>query len=234
MIIMIYNNDLTPKLNNDFSKKLCETSIDISADYLEIPIDEIMSDGILKEIPLVKTIVSLGKAGIAIREIYFVRKLLIFLKEFHQGKVSPKKKKQFQDKLYNDKKYRDRVTNHILVILDKLLSSNKIKTLGNLLNAYIDDIYDWDTFIDLTICLDSMLLIDFRLLSYLYGKEKIKVGSIEINDTNKNFVSASIERLKSYGFVISEQNKWISLQDVFETDVYLSSFGIKFYENCIV
>lgn len=50
-------------LTKDFEKSLFNYSIDIIGDYMEINIDSLIEEGILKDVPIVKSIVSVLKIG---------------------------------------------------------------------------------------------------------------------------------------------------------------------------
>lgn len=83
---MKQRTSLQKNLTESISDEIIETTIDLSIDYAEITMDEII-DGTLREIPLIKTIYSLGKLGYSIREKFFVKKILTFLQEFHSQKI---------------------------------------------------------------------------------------------------------------------------------------------------
>ena len=51
------------QLTEDFEKSLFSDTKDVLGDYIEIGIDSFINDGILKDIPIVNTIVAVLKAG---------------------------------------------------------------------------------------------------------------------------------------------------------------------------
>jgi hypothetical protein len=72
-------NNLTDSVSNE----IVSTTIDLGIEYSELTLDDFLADGILKEIPIIKTIYSVGKLGLGIKERFFVKKILVFLKELH-------------------------------------------------------------------------------------------------------------------------------------------------------
>jgi hypothetical protein len=72
--------------SKEVQKALIDSNFDNALDYIEIGLDSFVSDETLGEIPLVKTIVGVVKSGLKIREIFFCKKLLTFLKQFHANK----------------------------------------------------------------------------------------------------------------------------------------------------
>lgn len=221
------------RLNDSLAKELCDRAIDLSIDYSEIPLDLIINNDLIKEIPIVKTIFSLGKVGFTVKQMFFIKKLMTFLKEFQTGIIDDEKLSKFNDEMKTNDKYRGKVTNQILILLDRLLSDIKAKYLAKIFIAYIGGKYDWDTFTDLTIWLDSMALMDFKLFDFLFNQTKnIKVSHIsEQLSLDKYLILAAVQRLRNYGF-IKVVGRTLG-QDEFNETIELSDFGIDFYRNCI-
>jgi len=229
------NEDLPDfKLNEILSDGLCDTTVDLAIDYAEISFDSLVNE-IAEEIPFIKTIVSLGKAGLAVREMHFAKKILTFLKEFHSENLNQKKRNEFRKNMNSNIEYRNKVTNQIIVFIDRLVSKRKVKILSRLLIAHIDKEYDWSTFIDLSNCLDSMFLLDFDVLDVLYYEDSIKIENISIQEkeVDKYIILASIERLKTFGFIASKESTWESVADKLKEEIFLNGFGEKFYNLCL-
>ncbi|MBI2474184.1 MAG: hypothetical protein HYV68_00615 [Candidatus Taylorbacteria bacterium] len=111
----------------EIGKELIEPTFDLGTDYAELALDEFFDDGLLKEVPVVKTLVALVKTGIAIKERFFIKKFLVFLKEFHLDGEDKEELKEFKKKFDEDKKYREKITEQILVIVEQLDSVQKAK-----------------------------------------------------------------------------------------------------------
>lgn len=82
------------KLVDDFEKSLFNSSKDVISDYLEIGIDSLMNEGILKEIPIVNTIVGVLKIGKNVHDRNLLKQTLTFINEFNNNKISHDKLKQ--------------------------------------------------------------------------------------------------------------------------------------------
>lgn len=111
-------------LSNQFSKELLDPSIDLAQDFTEIFIDDLIDNETLKEIPFVKTVVGVIKTGISINQLWFAKKLLTFIKEFNSGHIDPEKLLNFRTKINNDKKYRQKVVEQIMVFNERFLEIN--------------------------------------------------------------------------------------------------------------
>src|SRR5690606_11105181 len=153
-------------------KGLVTPSIDLTVDYAELALDSFLDNEAVKEIPIVKTVVGLVKGGLKVREIYFAKKLLTFLKEFHNGKLEPSKTEEFQSKFKVDKKYRESVDEQVMILNERFLEIEKSKILANLFAAHINGKFDWEGFCDLSVCLDNLHLRGINLLQDLEKKEE--------------------------------------------------------------
>jgi len=135
---------------------LVSNNFDNALDYAEIGLDAFVSDEILKEIPIVKTVVGVVKSGLKVKEIFFTKKILTFLKEFHSGKLPMDKFDKFQEEFTTDEKYRAKVMEQIMVFNDTFLQIEKSKVFANLFAAHLNEAYGWDDFVNLSFCLNQM------------------------------------------------------------------------------
>ncbi|CAD0007813.1 hypothetical protein [Flavobacterium salmonis] len=156
-------NTLTSAISNE----IADNSIDLSLDYSELVLDSFLADGVLKEIPFIKTIYAVGKIGVSIKERFFVKKLFVFLKEFHNQSIDTQKLNQFRSKFNSEEKYRNNVTEQIMIYLDTFLTLEKSKILAKLFKAHVDGNIDWEYFNHLSICLDSISPKAFPFLQQL-------------------------------------------------------------------
>jgi hypothetical protein len=148
---------------------LVDPGIDLSTDLTEIAIDTIFTDGILKEIPIVKSIVAISKAGLAIKDMHFAKKILTFFQEFHKGNISQEKRDEFLNKLITDTPYRQDVMEQIIIYNDRFLITAKSKILANLLLAHVNGNIDWETFSETSQSLESINSRGLKAMSKLHG-----------------------------------------------------------------
>ena len=116
-------------LSNQFSTELLSPSIDLSIDYSEIFLDDLLDNEVIKEIPIVKTVVGVIKTGIIVNQLWFAKKLLTFIREFNQGNIDSKKLAKFRSRFEKEDKYRKKVVENIMVFNDRFLEINKSKIL---------------------------------------------------------------------------------------------------------
>ena len=144
------------QLEATFSKELINPTLDLAPDYAEIGLDAFSSSDLFKEVPIVKTAIALFKTGLAVREWHFVKKILAFLKELHSNVSESEQARAFREQIDNDPTFRRKVTEHLLVIIDRLLDTEKAQILARLFRAHVHKHLTWDQFVDLSIVLDSL------------------------------------------------------------------------------
>ncbi|MEC0204861.1 hypothetical protein P4H39_19835 [Paenibacillus lautus] len=225
---MTENELQSASLNEAFSKELINTSLDLTIDYSEVALDSIISDNIANEIPIVKSIVSLGRLGISIKQLHFTKKVLCFLREFH-SRGSTDNFFEFKHKLITDQKFKYKVTEQIILIVDRLRTEQRSVLFAKLFIGHIQERYDWETFCYFSECLDSMQPIDIDVLEYLSTKDSDEIENIVVHSVDRYMLLASIERLKSFGFVGMKGLTWISTADDFKKEAFISSLGVIIY-----
>jgi hypothetical protein len=81
------------KIAQDFkSTILSSEAVGLAKDYTEIALDSMLNDGLLKDIPIIGSVMGIFKIGTTIRENHTIRKIATFLNCL---KTFQKMKKQF-------------------------------------------------------------------------------------------------------------------------------------------
>lgn len=203
--------------SNEIGKALVSNNLDNALDYAEIGLDAFVSDDILKEIPIVKTVVGVVKSGLKIKEIFFTKKILTFLKEFHSGKLPEEKLSKFQNEFDNNEKYREKVLQEIMVFNDTFLQIEKSKVFANLFAAHLNDAFGWDDFINLSYCLNQLNMFGVPLFDDMAKFKNPFYGGI-YNDTKQLY-----PLLSNSGTI----SIWGNHLDITPYGIYMFHYGIK-------
>lgn len=195
--------------------------VDLATDYAEIGLETFLDNDLVKEIPVVKTIVGLIKGGLKIKEVAFVKKFILFLQQYHRSQISTNKKIEFLTRYNTDTKYRASVVEQLMILNDKFIRPRKSQILGNLFAAHINGQYDWETFIALSCCLEKLELTAIPLFEKL-EKEK--------EPFHKDYAPADnyAALLVASGLAI----QWGTHLMVTPFGIYIYEFGIKGNINC--
>uniref|UniRef100_UPI00404A0977 hypothetical protein n=2 Tax=Flavobacterium sp. TaxID=239 RepID=UPI00404A0977 len=116
------------QLSESFIKTISSSNLgDIAIETVEITIDSLMTEGVLKEFPIVGSLIGLWKTGLAIKDFRFLKKLLLFLEE--SSKLTLEEREKVIEKLEDDA-YQEEAGEKLLAIIDQLETGSKAKLLG--------------------------------------------------------------------------------------------------------
>ena len=96
-----------------------DPALDALAGLSETTLDAVLSDGVLRDLPIAGTLLALGRAGRAFRDQLLARKIFRFLREVGRTTTAADREK-FKRKIEEDRSYRRRVAHTLVVILDRL------------------------------------------------------------------------------------------------------------------
>lgn len=134
------------------------------SELAEVGLDQVMDEGLLKEVPFISTAVSLYKIGCSIRERNYIQKLARFLDEINKRAVSDEKRSAYQKKVKENTKFRNNEIEYILVLIDRYLSYNKPQMLAKLYLAYLDEEIIWEELTMYAEVIDRFILLDCETL----------------------------------------------------------------------
>ncbi|PRR76610.1 hypothetical protein [Clostridium thermopalmarium] len=152
-------NSMIATLGTDFA--------DISKELMEVGIDSLLEDGILKNIPIIGALSSIYKAGISIRDRYFVRKILKFLCSLEDTSLDERKK--FLSKHSDISQLGEK----LIFILDRLDDLEKPKLIANLFKKYMYNEIDYITFQRLALIIEKCFIEDLKFLKNNRDKNMI-------------------------------------------------------------
>lgn len=152
-------------------KELLTPTLDLSIDYSEVALDNLIFDGVLKEIPFVKSVLAITKTGVLIKEKWFLKKILTFIQEFNSNKIEENKLEEFKKKFENDTAYRNKIVDEIMIMNDSFKDVSKSKISANLFKAYVENHFDWNYLHSLLISLDQLHPEGYIVLDKLSKKE---------------------------------------------------------------
>ena len=182
-------NEIVPEFNDS----LVIDSSDIISDYLELGIDSILDNDSLKEIPIIKTFIGVGKITKSIRERNLMKNLVIFINELNSGNIDKEKLKKHKEELNQNPKKAEKELGRILIILEQTIDNLKSSILGKLYKAYINQEIDWDLFVEFSEITNMLYINDLSILSLIFKNQ--------LSDTSNRSDLYRIERLNSLGVV---------------------------------
>lgn len=176
---------------------------DILLDYAEIGLDAVLDDGILKDIPVIGTIVSFCKIGLNLRERNLIKQLETFIQSFNRGTIDPKKLDDYR-KTLDDPKKAENELGRVILLLDRTLEKQRAQFLGQFYRAYVAGDIKWDMFVELSEINDLMTVIDY---TFLRGVNLVEIGEIAEDAVVSANSECRYQRLISYGIITENPKK---------------------------
>lgn len=162
--------------HDDISKSLVETIENPELENLIINQNEIFFDtitnatGIIKDIPVFKTISDMIKIGISIKDNIFIKKLYNFL--FHLKDVPRNKRLKLRTKLRNDSKHEYDVGKNIIILLERFDDYQKPEIMAKAFIAYLDEKITSDQLLKINYGIDHLYIGDIKSFFCFYRNPK--------------------------------------------------------------
>lgn len=152
--------------NIDLSTSLVETISksdlkDVGKELLEIGVDEIIAEGLLKELPIINIISGFWKTGLAIRDKRFISKLLYFLNE--SSKLSQKERERLIENLEEDK-FQKEAGEKLIALVDNLETKSKARLLGKTLYLFGKKLISKEEFWRISFIIEKLPITDLNAI----------------------------------------------------------------------
>ena len=132
--------DLQVVCDNNLTGAMSETlrgeSLSVLSDLTEVGLDLITDDGLVKDVPIVSTAISIYKIGNTLRERHFLSKFITFLTTIENDWRDDRFRKEYSS--YFEGKNRDKEIEYLLIILDRLIETDEVKMLARLYERLLE------------------------------------------------------------------------------------------------
>ena len=174
-----------------FSDSLTEEVSSCVGEFVEIGVDSVLEDGLMKDIPFISTAVSIYRIGKSIRERHHVAKLAVFLNEINKGIADENERYEYRVKFQSDEKFHNQELEYAMILIDRYIGFDKPQMLAKLFLAYLRGEIVW---IELTMYAE---VID----RFLPGDYNVLASDTEKFITYHNGGSEALLRLMAMGLV---------------------------------
>ena len=141
---------------------------DLSKEFSEIAIDSFFDEGILREIPIVGTIIGLLKAGGAVRDNIFANKIASFLNRL--ASISSQERLKLVDRLNENESYKNRVGDVIIEILDRVESEKKPDLIARVFIAFAKEEITFLELQRLVIAIERLPIFELQMVRELHDR----------------------------------------------------------------
>ena len=183
------------KLLSDFRDSIFTDAFNsYGGDIIETGVDSLLGDGLLKDVPVINTIMGVIKTVLSIRERMFLKNTIVFLSSFNNGTAESDKVDAYKTKLSDDAQA-PKEMERVVLLLNQYVDTIKSRYLALMYKKYVFGEYDWSKFCELSDILSRLFLEDILTIKEIYNSEnhtaKYHILSIPYN----------VRRLESIGLV---------------------------------
>lgn len=156
-------------LSKSFEHTLKDSNLhNVSISLAEVLTDSLMEDGIAKQIPIIGTVVGLGKTATGIKESLFLKKIIYFISEINN--IPASKRQEMIDKIDASGKFRIKVGEKLLYIIDKCDDHEESQIIACLFSGFLSGRISYDEFLRASHIISQVIIEDLEW----FVKEKWK------------------------------------------------------------
>lgn len=213
---MVRDNEII----TSFERTIFSNCVDISKEFIEIAIDEVIGNEIITKIPIVSTLIGIGNIALSLKDLFFVKKTLVFAQKLNKMCLSAEEIENHKEYLNINPKRKIEELEFVMALIDKEINYEKVELISILYYSYISKniICDWYDFKFCYDILDRLSIYDIRTLF------DIRDGKICI--LGDQYDKLAITRLSNNGLVDFRQSRD-------ENIVMISELGKVFFELAI-
>lgn len=205
---------------DNLSNALIETLEGSTIDILENCLDATIDEDILKEISLIRSVVSLCKFSNELYKQFYIRKLFNFIKRLNENIVDDEERKLHILQLKKDPKRANKELAYIAIAIERYLEQDKPDYLAKCYLAYLRKKISWNDLCMYSVLIDRLLLFDIQCLKKVYTKDLVTSKDIDESDED------SIIRIASLG-ILTMNMGFSNFEDV-KYEYYVTSRAKKF------
>lgn len=144
-----------------FNATLLDTKLsDVAEEVVENIIDNNLTDSIVKDIPIIGTLVGIIQTTQNVSNYLFLRKIATFITKIKD--ISPKTRREIIDKVDNSGRYREKVGVTLLSIIDKCDGIEKAEYLAIWFRAFLKGDIEYECFMYGTHIIQRAYIEDFK------------------------------------------------------------------------
>ncbi|SDT61866.1 hypothetical protein SAMN05216490_4366 [Mucilaginibacter mallensis] len=212
-------------IQESFDRTLKHTNFqDITIDISEITIDSLLKDGILKDIPIVGTLIHLAKLGANVRDLLFLKKVISFMNGLRN--IPPTERDKMINKINDSKEYKVKVGEKLLYIIDTCSDYENSENASHLFKAFLEEKITYDEFLRSANIIERITSYDLKWFlkntrEYMGVDEVNSLISSGLFDLHYEQIDVSVEDQDDY----ESSNRYKTHINGGETGVTISRVG---------
>lgn len=176
------------------------TNIDVGIDIAEIGVDSFFDNEILKEIPIVKLFAAIAHTGVNLHDKLFLKKILAVLTSLND--VPIKERARLISEIDRSKKYRLKVGEKLLYIIDSCNDYENAERVAILFKAFLQNKITYDEYLSTVNIIAVLSKHDLHLFLESYRVYSISHDAKELTHTGliysvTNEIEVDVDRYDS-------------------------------------
>lgn len=179
---------------------------DLGVDIAEIGLDSFIDNPIIKEIPIIKFISAVNKAGVSIKDAFEARKQVVFLQQINNGTANKNEIEKRKAAYLNGEAWFYREVEKTVIFLSRHARIEKVKIQAKLYLDYINGIISEERYYECLEVLDIIIVGDVPLLLEIYREQSSLVdlsGNLQekLKEIKTHFDHVKCSRLNAVGLI---------------------------------
>ncbi len=219
-------------ISKSFNETLKDSELqNVTIELAEAFADNLINDGLLKEIPIIGTIIGLTKSTINLVDRLFLKKILYFLTEIKS--IEPHKREKLISDIENSEKCKIKVGEKLLYIIDKCEDHISAIFVAKLFSAFLKEEVSYKDFLRGSLVIEKIFIEDFEEFIKTDSKniEKIVTKYDTISELQINLINAGICGMITNDVSVRDQDDWDQSEKYVveggNTEIYYTDIGYK-------
>ena len=184
---------MTERLGNSFRETLLRSDLpSVIQNAGEIGIDSFLDDGLWKSIPILGTILAIGKTWGNVRDYLFAKKMFAFLQSI--SSLSERDRQKLIHRLDADEKFSNYAGEQIIELLSRIDSERKAVLAATALKLYAREEIDSVQLQRINYAIDRFMLCDTEEFRSFCSKTGVKTDA---NPAKANFINSGLAYVPS-------------------------------------
>lgn len=200
------NKEILKPVDGFAQSLFCSELANIGTDIAEIGLDSILDIPLIKDVPVVKSLIALWHTGLSLKDRFELKKQLTFIQQVRNGTVSEDAIERRRKAYQNGEAWYYKELETIVVYISRHARIEKVKMQAEFYLDYINGTISEENYIECLDVLDSIFIGDASLLKTIY-KEQLDFdthsGNFQerIENIKTSFDSTKCGRLNAVGLV---------------------------------
>ncbi|MCU7924543.1 MAG: hypothetical protein KZQ88_17775 [Candidatus Thiodiazotropha sp. (ex Dulcina madagascariensis)] len=230
------------KLSNSLEQTLKDSDLqNVTISLAEVFTDSLMKDGVAKDIPIIGSVIGLGKTAIGIKESLFLKKVIYFICEIKS--IPSVQRLEMINQINNSEKFRTKVGEKLLYIIDKCDDHEKSQIIAHLFSGFLLKTMTYEEFLRASHIVSQLIIDDLKWFidngwekedSWKYRDHSNYENGILNIDEVGSIATTGLFEIVSPEIMIRDQDDW-KMTDKYivegaELSVCITDIGIKIKE----